>query len=98
MVLNVLQVLFGGFLGGISRYGLLKFFPRRTALFIANVTASFILGVFSHSLFFGIGFAGALSTWATLAADVAEDFRGRYLDVVITIPAVLLAAGIGLAL
>lgn len=91
-------VFIGGVLGGMTRYWLLENLPRPHALLLGNVLASFVLGLCVDSLFFGVGFAGALSTWASFAADVVEDFRARYKDVLITIPAVLVAAGMGLFL
>ena len=69
-----------GGLGGITRYLLGKALPPYLGTLIANMCACLILGVIAHlfethSFAYaagGVGFAGALSTWSTLANELGH--------------------------
>ena len=86
MIVNTLSVGSGAFLGGMLRYTALQTLPHKFAIFICNIAATCVLaatvGYFkliddSLSLFLGIGFAGAVSTWATFSVDVVDDINAR---------------------
>lgn len=73
----VLLVAAGGFVGGLARWSLARILPAHPATLAANALGSVILGVAVGSpglipLVVGTGVAGALSTWSTLANQLAE--------------------------
>ncbi|MDO4632103.1 MAG: CrcB family protein [Corynebacterium sp.] len=78
--MSILLVFLGGVLGGMGRFLLTKVLPPYFCTFIANMCACLILGITArlfapHSLTYaaaGIGCAGALSTWSTLAAELGS--------------------------
>lgn len=78
----VVAVFVGGVLGGICRW-LLRLIPApRVGTFAANVAASAVVGFVLHvpelwQLAVGVGFAGALSTWSTLAAEIGTLIKAR---------------------
>ena len=69
---TILQIAFGGFLGGSLRYLLCRL-PH--GLLLANTIACFLLGLSQHSPFLAVGIAGALSTWSSLAAHLGPLLR-----------------------
>ena len=76
--MTIILVFAGGILGGITRYLLGKALPPYLGTLIANMCACLILGVIAR-LFDafaytagGVGFAGALSTWSTLANELGN--------------------------
>ncbi|WP_342318348.1 fluoride efflux transporter FluC [Corynebacterium mayonis] len=104
MMWSVFVVAVGGFLGGLARWALsfLNTNHRNAGTWAANVVGSAVLGftialpgVFP--LFFGTGFAGALSTWSTLAAELGRDFKARRWRVVFVNAALSAATGVGAA-
>ena len=84
----VLLVAFGtaAFIGGTLRGLLAQWFPLYVGTFVANILAAFAAGMaigFSMALddtgaanflkpVIAMGFAGALSTWSTLASELAS--------------------------
>lgn len=70
------------FLGGLSRWALSRVLPERVGTFAANAAAATVLGA-SLALpepwqaAVGAGFAGALSTWSTLAKECGELVKRR---------------------
>ncbi|WP_241228376.1 fluoride efflux transporter FluC [Corynebacterium hylobatis] len=78
----VLAVGLGGFLGGMLR-GLLARWPGGLrGTFTANLLATVVLGAVIGAgdlvyLALGTGFAGALSTWSTLARELGELLKER---------------------
>ncbi|APT85372.1 fluoride efflux transporter FluC [Corynebacterium aquilae] len=76
---TLIPIIVGGFCGGVSRYTLSKL-PHGTH--VANMFACIVLGIVtaiaSHApwaVFLGVGFAGALSTWSTLAKELGQHFK-----------------------
>ena len=69
---TILQIAFGGFLGGSLRYLLCRL-PH--GLLLANTIACFLLGLSQHSPFLAVSIAGALSTWSSLAAHLGPLLR-----------------------
>ncbi|SER83894.1 FluC/FEX family fluoride channel [Corynebacterium cystitidis] len=78
----VLAVGLGGFLGGMGRWAL-SLIPRaRVGTFAANMIAAVVLGIAVSGpglvpLALGSGFAGALSTWSTLAKEIGGLARAK---------------------
>ena len=78
--MTIILVFAGGILGGITRYLLGKALPPYLGTLIANMCACLTLGIIArlfeaHSFAYaagGIGFAGALSTWSTLANELGH--------------------------
>ena len=74
----------GGFVGGVCRWALshLNSGTRHPGTWAANVVGSAVLG-FSLAmpgmwpLAAGTGFAGALSTWSTLARELGQHLQAR---------------------
>ncbi len=67
----------GGFLGGLGRWALGRWPGGRPGTWGANMVACMVLGVALGGpglvpLAAGTGFAGALSTWSTLARELGE--------------------------
>lgn len=64
----------GGMCGGLGRHLLARLLPPLWATWLANTIACACLSVAMHHpewrLTLGIGIAGALSTWSTLAAEL----------------------------
>lgn len=96
----------GGFLGGMARWALSHIPAPRVGTWAANMVACSILGfVYGQSLLvvmaFGTGFAGALSTWSTLAKELGQlirdkDYGEALKYIVATAILGLVAAGFGL--
>ena len=78
--MTIILVFAGGILGGITRYMLGKALPPYLGTLIANMCACLTLGIIArlfeaHSFAYaagGVGFAGALSTWSTLANELGH--------------------------
>lgn len=73
--LALLLVAAGGALGGVCRWLLARIPAPRVGTFVANVAAAGVLGFAvaapgAWPLVAGTGFAGALSTWSTLAKEL----------------------------
>jgi len=77
----MIAVFIGGMLGGLGRYLLGRFPPAFLGTRIANMLACACLGVSIRNpewqLAVGVGVAGALSTWSTLAGEIAELIKER---------------------
>ncbi|MEH0147409.1 CrcB family protein [Corynebacterium sp. Q4381] len=75
-------VFIGAFFGGLARWALSHIPAPRVGTFTANIVACAVLG---FTLVFpapwqaglGAGFAGALSTWSTLAKECGELYKRR---------------------
>lgn len=67
-------IFLGGMLGGLGRYFLSRLLPPLWGTWAANTLACACLGISTHypswHLVLGVGIAGALSTWSTLAAEL----------------------------
>lgn len=81
--LTILTVVFvGGFLGGLTRWALTRALPRHTATWAANMIGASVAG-FAVTLpglwqvAVTAGFAGAVSTFSTLAKELGELLNAR---------------------
>lgn len=77
MIAAILAVGLGGFLGGLVRGILTRWPGGLRGTFTANLVATVVLGVVIGAgeltfLAWGTGFAGALSTWSTLARELGQ--------------------------
>lgn len=78
LALTLAVVFAGGVLGGMSRFALTKLIGNaHAATFAANTVACTIAGFAATTpvpwqLALGAGFAGALSTWSTLARELGD--------------------------
>ena len=78
LALTLAVVFAGGVLGGMGRFALTRLINNaRAAAFAANVVASTIAGFaatapIAWQIGLGAGFAGALSTWSTLARELGD--------------------------
>lgn len=82
IVYTACAVAIGGFIGGMGRWVLARTPGGHPGTLTANVAACAILGMVSgwSSLLyaaFGLGLAGALSTWSTLAKELGELAKAR---------------------
>ena len=73
----ILAVALGGFLGGVLRSLLAGWPGGLRGTFTANLVAVVVLGLTLGygglpALAAGVGFAGALSTWSTLAREIGD--------------------------
>lgn len=75
-------VFVGGFLGGLARWALSRIPAPRVGTFASNIVGCAALGftvampaVWQIGL--GAGFAGAVSTWSTLAKECGELYKRR---------------------
>lgn len=99
VIYAVLAVGVGGVLGGLGRWGL-SFIPRaRVGTFAANMVAAVVLGIAVSGpglvpLALGTGFAGALSTWSTLARELGELVRAKQWRVLISYTLATVVIGI----
>ena len=107
---TALLVALGAFFGAPLRFYVDHQFRRRFTfpggILLVNITGSFFLGLISKSssatlALFGIGFAGAFTTWSAFALDLNKDLRHprRFLaNIFATLILGILAAGLGRAL
>ena len=78
LALTLAVVFVGGVLGGMSRFALTKLIGNaHAATFAANTVACTIAGFavtapVPWQIALGAGFAGALSTWSTLARELGD--------------------------
>lgn len=101
----VLAVGAGGFLGGVTRWALAQWPGGLRGTFTANLLAVVVLGAVIGLggggglpvLALGTGFAGALSTWSTLAAEIGRLLRERRLRLVAAYTSATLTAGVAVA-
>lgn len=102
MIVTVLAVGFGGFLGGLVR-GVLSRWPGGLhGTFTANLMATIVLGVVVGAgelvfLAVGTGFAGALSTWSTLARELGQLLKERQWRLLAGYASATLTAGLAVA-
>lgn len=72
----VLLVFIGGVMGGMIRLLCARSLPPLWGTFTANMIACALLAwAYSHDfspIFWGVGVAGALSTWSTLAKELGS--------------------------
>lgn len=105
MIAAVLAVGAGGFLGGVARWGLASWPGGLRGTFAANLLAAAVLGAVigavAHGslvyLALGTGFAGALSTWSTLARELGTLLRQRRLLLLAGYVSATLTAGVAVA-
>ena len=107
---TALLVALGAFFGAPLRFYVDHLFRRRFTfpggILLVNIAGSFFLGLISKSCsatlaLFGIGFAGAFTTWSAFALDLNKDLRHprRFLaNIFATLILGILAAGLGRAL
>ena len=82
LLLTLATVAVGAFFGGIARWALSHIPHPRAGTFTANIAACAVLG-FSMALpiawqiGLGAGFAGAMSTWSTLAKELGTLYKQR---------------------
>jgi CrcB protein len=105
-----LLVALGALFGAPLRYYIDHLFRRRFTfpggILLVNIAGSFFLGLISKSssatlALFGIGFAGAFTTWSAFALDLNKDLRHprRFLaNILATLILGIISAGIGRAL
>ncbi|MCS4535257.1 CrcB family protein [Corynebacterium sp. HS2168-gen11] len=63
----------GAFFGGIGRFSFSKLLPTPAGTYVANCLACIVLALtmaVPDYIFLSAGFAGALSTWSTLAKEL----------------------------
>lgn len=102
MIAAVLAVGLGGFLGGLLR-GLLARWPGGLrGTFTANLVATVVLGGVLGAgellyLAVGTGFAGALSTWSTLARELGQLLKDRRWGLLAGYASATLTAGLAVA-
>jgi len=107
---TALLVALGAFFGAPLRFYVDHLFRRRFTfpggILLVNIAGSFFLGLISKSssatlALFGIGLAGAFTTWSAFALDLNKDLRHprRFLaNIFATLILGILAAGLGRAL
>ena len=82
LLLTLATVAVGAFFGGIARWALSHIPHPRAGTFTANIVACTVLG-FSMALpifwqlALGAGFAGAMSTWSSLAKELGTLYKQR---------------------
>ena len=93
MIVNILLVGLGGFLGSVFRYLMINFLPIKSEsvkIWLINIIGSFLIGFFFEplkfslapktNLFFMVGIVGSFTTFSTFAIGVTKIFEnGRYL-------------------
>ncbi len=88
MILSILAVLAGGFVGGCGRFLLTRVLPSPTCTFAANLIGAAVAGVaygyatHSHAPEYFLpllaaGLAGGLSTWSTMAKELGEMIKAK---------------------
>lgn len=105
ILLTALAVGAGGFLGGVGRWALAVWPGGLRGTFTANLLAVLVLGAVVGSggiggitvLALGTGFAGALSTWSTLAREIGQLLQARRFRLVAGYTSATLIAGVATA-
>lgn len=108
ILLTALAVGAGGFLGGVGRWALAVWPGGLRGTFTANLLAVLMLGAVVGSggaggiggitvLALGTGFAGALSTWSTLAREIGQLLQARRFRLVAGYTSATLIAGVATA-
>lgn len=82
LITATVAVFLGGVLGGLARWALSRIPAERVGTFAANMAGATILGFVAAApemwqLAAGAGFAGALSTWSTLAKEIGELIKSK---------------------
>lgn len=82
MIVSILAVAAGALFGGLARWGLSRAPGGAAGTFSANAIGSVVLGVAVGApgvwpLLLGTGFAGAISTWSTLAKEIGQMVQQR---------------------
>lgn len=98
----ILAVALGGFLGGALRSLLVGWPGGLRGTFTANLVAVVVLGLTLGygglpALAAGVGFAGALSTWSTLAREIGDLLQARRHALVAGYATATLTAGLAVA-
>lgn len=83
MIISVLAVALGGFLGGLARWALGRAIPAhggRVSTFAANIVASAVLGLSTAlpdlaQVMVAVGFAAGMSTMSTFARELGDLLR-----------------------
>ena len=106
LIWTTVAIFAGAFAGGASRWALARIPAPRVGTWAANMVACSILGFVSGhgglvAMAIGTGFAGALSTWSTLAKELGQLIRDRNWSELVryalaTAVLSLVAAGFGL--
>ena len=106
LLLTLATVAVGAFFGGIARWALSRIPAPRVGTWAANMVACSVLGfVYGQGVLVamavGTGFAGALSTWSTLAKELGQlikdkDYSEALRYALATALLGLVAAGIGM--
>lgn len=102
MMISLLAVGVGGFLGGVARWALARWPGGLHGTFAANILATAVLGAVigavGHGglvyLALGTGFAGALSTWSTLARELGMLLKERQFRLLAGYASATLTAGV----
>ena len=110
MIVSILAVAAGGFLGGAGRYGLTRVLPSPVCTFVANMLGALALGLTvgffrEHAwladaasspayAFLAVGFAGGLSTWSTLARELGDMLASKQYRKLLTYTFFTLAVGL----
>ncbi|QGU05445.1 FluC/FEX family fluoride channel [Corynebacterium comes] len=105
MIVSLLAVGVGGFLGGVARWALTLWPGGLRGTFAANLLATAVLGavigVVGHGsllyLALGTGFAGALSTWSTLSRELGQLLKERRYRLLAGYASATLTAGLAMA-
>ena len=102
MIAAILAVGLGGFLGGLVRGILTRWPGGLRGTFTANLAATVVLGVVIGAgeltfLAWGTGFAGALSTWSTLARELGQLLKDRRWRLLSGYVSATLTAGLAVA-
>ncbi|MBL7286587.1 CrcB family protein [Corynebacterium godavarianum] len=82
LIWTTVAIFAGAFAGGVSRWALAHIPAPRMGTWAANMIACSVLGFVAAQpglvpLAVGTGFAGALSTWSTLAKELGQLIRDR---------------------
>ena len=100
MIGAILAVAGGAFLGGVLRWALSRRPGATAGTWAANALGCAVLGFSAGlpapwALLAGTGFAGALSTWSTLARELGEMLQQRRWAALTGYALATLAGGIG---
>lgn len=109
-MIEALLVAVGGFLGAVSRFGVMRWTQRKInstfplGTFTVNLVGSFALGWLlawgfheSIFLFLGIGFMGSFTTFSTFAVENIQLWQGRKFVLGLVYAAGSIVCGVSLA-